>query len=88
MKTNLYSTTSIMCSITNVNFVEYYSNDVPKDILLSFLLGSKCNAKGKLKLTLKPGKHLEQEGPYIIPPIRWLESFEYYAEFVIVCDIN
>lgn len=77
-----------MYAITNVDFLEYYSNDIPKEILSSYLIGSKCNSKGKIKLTLKPGKEFIQEGPYILPPIRWLDSFEYYAEFVIVCDVD
>lgn len=77
-----------MYVITDVDFLEYYSNNIPKDILSSYLIGSKCNSGGKIRLTLKPGKEFTQEGPYILPPIRWLDSFEYYAEFVISCDVK
>ncbi|WP_375667033.1 hypothetical protein [Bartonella sp. CL26QHWL] len=59
-----------------------------KDLLEQFLLGSTCDSKGELKLTLKAGKQLIQEGPFILPPIRWLDSFEQFAEFKIVCDVK
>lgn len=77
-----------MFIITNVNFVEYYSNNVPEDILLNYLLGSQCNYKGRLILTLNAFRELHQEGPFIIPPIRWLNSFEEFAEFKIICDVD
>lgn len=77
-----------MYTITSVNFLEYYSDNIPKNILNSFLLGSQCDTAGILKLILKPGKDFKQEGPHIIPPVRWLDSFEPSAEFVIECDVS
>lgn len=77
-----------MYKIDNVSIIEYYSQDISPDILENFLIGSTCNYKGKLELILKPGRELIQRGPYILPPIRWLEGFEYNAEFHIVCDVN
>lgn len=48
-------------------------------------MGAKCNAPGLLTLELKPGHKLIQTGPYILPSIRWIESFEKNAEFTIKC---
>nr|CAC08228.1 hypothetical protein [Schwanniomyces etchellsii] len=76
-----------MPKVVSVRFNEYYSNFISKELLESFLLDSTCDSPGILKLKLKPGYNLEQEGPYLLPPIRWLDSFEYNAEFDITCDV-
>jgi hypothetical protein len=77
-----------MYKITNVSFVEYYSNNVSKDVIYSYLMNSTCSNKGTIKLNLESGKRLKQEGPYILPPIRWLDSFEKNAEFTILCEVD
>lgn len=74
--------------IVKIDFVEYYSELVPKEILHKYLIGSTCNYFGELKLVLKPGRELIVTGPYILPPVRWLTSFEYCAEFIIVCVVK
>ena len=74
-----------MTKITEVVFIEYYSYDIPKELVKSLLMGAKCNTPGLLTLELKPGHKLIQTGPYILPPIRWIESFEKNAEFIIKC---
>jgi hypothetical protein len=75
-----------MFAITNVEFIEYYSNIVPQDLLKTLLIGSRCSYQGKLILSLGAGKELKQEGPFLIPPIRWLESFSDSDEFIIECE--
>ena len=73
--------------VVNIKSVEIkdYCSHVPKDIISKLLIKSKCDRPGKLELTLKPGKEFIQKGPYIIPPIRWLDTLEKNAEFYIVC---
>lgn len=51
-------------------------------------MNSTCSNKGTIKLNLESGKRLKQEGPYILPPIRWLDSFEKNAEFTILCEVD
>lgn len=87
MKFNLNSISSIMYKVTSIEFKEYYSASIPRELLENFIVGSTCDSPGKLELILKPGYNLIQKGPYLLPPIRWLESFEYNAEFVIICDV-
>lgn len=77
-----------MHKIISVDFLEYYSDSISEELLESYLVGSTCNCTGTLKLKLGPGRNLVQEGPYLLPPIRWLESFEYYAEFYIICEVK
>lgn len=77
-----------MYRIISVNFVEFYSEIVSQEDLNKYLINSNCNSPGQLVLTLEPGRNLIQKGPYILPPIRWLNSFEYNAEFKIICDVK
>nr|WOF72288.1 putative maintenance protein [Saccharomycopsis crataegensis] len=74
-------------SIVNVTFNEYYS-DVPQELIENMLKNAECNLPGKLKLILEPNRKLIQKGPYILPPIRWVDSFEKNAEFDITCDVK
>jgi hypothetical protein len=77
-----------MFLISNVTVVEYYSNTIPKDLIVDLLYGAKCDSAGSLELTLKPNLELIQEGPYLLPPIRWLESFEPCDEFTLICTVS
>lgn len=88
VKINSYSIYSIMYKIINVEFIEYYSNKIKPEILKKYLLNSECDYKGSIELILKPGKNLTQKGPYILPPIRWLDGFEPNAEFYIKCEVE
>lgn len=47
-------------------------------------MDSKCNSSGNLNLVLKPKHKCILTGIFILPPICWLESFDYYAEFEIL----
>lgn len=49
------------------------------------LIGTECNGVGKLSIDLREGRELIQNGPHLIPPIRWINSFELTAEFKIIC---
>nr|WOL75529.1 putative maintenance function [Saccharomycopsis selenospora] len=73
--------------ITSVDIKEYCSH-IPEHLIVDILKQSKCDNSGVLELILKPGKKLTQKGPYLLPPIRWLGSFEYNAEFYIVCKVE
>jgi hypothetical protein len=77
-----------MFVITEVKFVEYYSNTIPIQIIEDCLIGAECNSAGLLTLKLEPFLKLTQQGPYLIPPIRWLSSFEECDEFTIVCSVK
>lgn len=74
-----------MYKVTDVEFIEYYSDTVPKSLIKNILIGSNCSDKGIITLTLSSGLNLKQDGPYLIPPIRWLESFNDSDEFIIKC---
>lgn len=67
--------------------MEYYSDEVPKAILAKEILNKTCNYAGKLTLILKQNRKLSQEGPFIIPPIRWVDSFGISDEFIIECQV-
>lgn len=69
-----------------MKFQKKYLNIILWGLLVIFQVP--CNFPGTLRLVLKPGRELKQTGPYMIPPIRWLDSFEYYAEFDITCKIE
>ena len=77
-----------MIAIKEVNIIEFYSGWVEENLLKDMLLGSECSSIGKICLILEAGKKFMQEGPFIIPPVRWLDSFEYNAEFVITCEAD
>lgn len=74
--------------ITKVNFEYMNSSFIEENDLLAYLVGAECSWPGILKLELKQNKILKQEGPYICPPIRWLDSFGSADEFRIVCHVE
>nr|WOF72310.1 putative maintenance protein [Saccharomycopsis fibuligera]WOF72336.1 putative maintenance protein [Saccharomycopsis fibuligera]WOF72350.1 putative maintenance protein [Saccharomycopsis fibuligera] len=73
--------------IKSVSIEEYYS-DIPQEIIVKALKNKRCNEPGLIELILKPQKQFTQKGPYILPPIRWLDSFEENAEFHIKCEAS
>lgn len=77
-----------MYQVERVNYNYYYSNKIPKSLFEEFLVGSECTYEGELKLQLKPGNKFLHYGPYIIPAIRWIDSFENNAEFEVLCDVK
>lgn len=68
-------------------FVQYFSDTVTKDLIEELLVGSECDSEGTLYLILQPNRELIQKGPYILPPIRWLESMDKSDEFIIICKV-
>lgn len=56
--------------------------------LASFILGLECDQLGCLELKLHHGWRLEQRGPTIKPPIRWIKSLERNATFDLSCIVT
>jgi hypothetical protein len=73
--------------IKSVEVVYFYSSSMTKEVLIKELVGSKCTWAGELRIRLKVNRELVQEGPFIVPPIRWLNSFSKVDEFYIICDV-
>lgn len=76
-----------MFRIVSVRFDEYFSNEIPKDLIKRFIMACTCESAGTLVLSLQPGECLDQKGPLLIAP-RWDDTFEYEARFKIVCDVR
>lgn len=76
-----------MYKIDNIKYNYYYSNKIPKQLFEHLLKNSECNTEGQLELMLKSGHQFTHFGPYIIPSVRWIDSFENDAEFNVLCDV-
>lgn len=52
------------------------------------LLRSRCDGPGTLKLSLKRGNKLVQNGPKLTSSTEWLKDYEDFAEFTVICTVK
>lgn len=74
--------------ISGITVRSYESRKMSVNKLVSFLLGLECDQPGQLTLTLHHGWRLDQRGPTIKPPIRWIKSLERNATFDLSCIVS
>lgn len=74
--------------IVEVKIIWYESCIIPYTLLLEQLMYKDCDTRGELVLELREGLKLSQKGPYLIPPINWLFSFDKRDTFKLICEVR